>query len=67
MANIIIERQRFAQALVELINGAALPAFAKLDVLDRCQRELTTLTRQEYEQALEAEKEEQAEEPAGED
>lgn len=67
MANIIVERQRFAEALVQVINGAALPAFVKLDVLERCQRELTALTRQEYEQALAAEKEEQAEEPAGED
>lgn len=52
MANIIIERERLGKALVELLNGAELPAFVKLDVIRACERELADITRTQYEQAV---------------
>jgi len=54
MGNIIIERERFGKALLETINGAALPAFVKLDVLRTCEAELVNLARAQYEQAVAA-------------
>lgn len=49
---ITVAREEFVTAIVDAINGAELPAFVKLDVLNNCVRELSELAKAQYKRDL---------------
>lgn len=49
---IVIRRQEFIEELINLINGSGLPAFAVIDVLNDCSRNLQPLVEAQYMAAL---------------
>ena len=44
-----VKREEFVEAMVSLINGCGLPAFAVLDVLRNISCEVENLAKQQYE------------------
>lgn len=48
MKPITVEREEFVQKIVDAVNGASLPAFVKMDVLNNCIRELSEVAKNEY-------------------